>query len=181
MCQPELKFPSVVIVAIRSLTVFVSATTVVVVSALAIPAPMALPSTKTARVIHRLLRIRPMTLPPSFEDAEGAPAAPPHELVTSDPSSQRRACLGGASGQGALPLPGLGLRDCCRDLVRASRHLDRRCAPMLPTDIGRRRASPGLGGSGAARDDHRAASVLSRQWVTQSRSACSRKATSTQS
>src|SRR5437764_11300248 len=56
MCHPELKLPSVEICAIRSRTRFVSATGVVTVAAIAIPAPMTPPSTNTKSTTHFFLR-----------------------------------------------------------------------------------------------------------------------------
>src|SRR5207248_8566339 len=52
MCQPELKLPSVEIWAIRSRTALVSAATVVVVAAIAIPAPIAPPTTSATSTAH---------------------------------------------------------------------------------------------------------------------------------
>src|SRR6266566_3762386 len=52
MCQPELKPPSVEIRAIRSRTTFVSDTRVVVVAAIAMPAPIAPPTTNATRTAH---------------------------------------------------------------------------------------------------------------------------------
>jgi hypothetical protein len=73
MCHPELKLPSVLTVAIRSLTVFVSAMTVVVVRARAIPAPTTPPMTNAARTTtHRLWRSA-RTFPPSHLETLAAP------------------------------------------------------------------------------------------------------------
>src|SRR5438309_5180044 len=63
MCQPELKLPSVTVVAIRSRTTFVSAMTGSVSTALAIPAPIAAPITKVASTIHFFDRSIPTAAP----------------------------------------------------------------------------------------------------------------------
>src|SRR5712691_8212789 len=80
MCQPELKSPSVANVTMRSRTTFVSATTVLVVAAIAMPAPIAPPSTNAVRTIHFFDRSTCIA-PPLPVDIRGVEAAADHKVL----------------------------------------------------------------------------------------------------